>query len=149
MVAAPHEEWFWEGNVQATIVRHLATEGWDIRRVADTASRERGVDIEAVLDGTQLLVEVKGYPSTTYASGERAGETKRTSAPLQARAYFSHALLAGVLLRADHDMARVALAFPDNETYLTLARRSAPTLASARIEVWLVNAGGSVEVVSA
>lgn len=83
--------------MQAAVVRHIAAEGWDIRRVADTASRERGVDIEAVLDGTQLLIEVKGYPSTTYASGDRAGETKRTSAPLQARAYFSHALLAGVL----------------------------------------------------
>lgn len=85
VVAAPHEEWFWEGNVQAAVVRHLAAERWDIRRVADTASRERGVDIEAVLDGTQLLVEVKGYPSTTYASGDRAGQTRRTSAPLQAR----------------------------------------------------------------
>lgn len=46
VVAAPHEEWFWEGNVQAAVVRHIAAEGWDIRRVADTASRERGVDIE-------------------------------------------------------------------------------------------------------
>lgn len=147
VVAAPHEEWFWEGNVQAAVVRHLAADGWDIRRVADTASRERGVDIEAGRAGTQLLVEVKGYPSSTYASGERAGETRRTSAPLQARAYFSHALLAGVLLRADHDLARVALAFPDKETYLTLARRCAATLAAARIEIWLVTSDGAVDVI--
>jgi hypothetical protein len=139
-----HEAWFWEGNVQATTVRHIAAEGWHIRRVADTASRERGIDIEADRDGQRLLVEVKGYPGTTYASGPRAGEAKRTSAPLQARAYFSHALLAGVLMRSDHDEARVVLAFPEMETYTTLARRSASTLAAAGIELWLVAADGQV-----
>lgn len=35
----PTDEWGWEGNVQASVVRHLAVTGWDIRRVADTASR--------------------------------------------------------------------------------------------------------------
>src|SRR5680860_722115 len=57
-------EWWWEGRVQAAVVRHLAASGWDIRRVVDTASRERGVDIEATRDGQHLLVEVKGYPCT-------------------------------------------------------------------------------------
>jgi hypothetical protein len=144
LVEAPHEAWFWEGNVQATVVRHLASEGWHIRRVADTASRERGIDIEADRDGDRLLVEVKGYPASTYASGERAGETKRTSAPLQARAYFSHALLTGVLMRSDHDEAHVVIAFPEMETYATLARRTVGTLASAGIEVWLVAQDGQV-----
>jgi hypothetical protein len=41
------EEWFWEGNVQARVVSHLAATGWQIRRVAGTASGEHGVDIEA------------------------------------------------------------------------------------------------------
>jgi hypothetical protein len=147
VVEEPHEAWSWEGNVQAAIVRHLAAESWNIRRVADTVSRERGVDVEADRDGKRLLVEVKGYPSTTYASGQRAGETKRTSPPLQARAYFSHALLAGILMRDDHDDARVALAFPAIETYVTLAERTASTLAAAGIEVWLVAESGEVSAV--
>lgn len=148
-VTAPDEAWFWEGNVQAAVVRHLAADGWHIRRVADTASRERGVDVEADRDGQRLVVEVKGYPSSTYASGERAGEAKRTSAPLQARAYFSHALLAGVLMRSDHDAARIALVFPAMETYTTLARRVATTLVGVGIELWLVSEDGQVALVEA
>ena len=37
--------WFWEGNVQAAVVRHLVKEGFDVVRVADTSSREHGKDI--------------------------------------------------------------------------------------------------------
>lgn len=70
-------EWFWEGNVQAAVVAHLAAEGWRILRVADTHSREHGVDIQARRRGTRLLVEVKGYPSSTYARGDKAGQPKK------------------------------------------------------------------------
>ncbi len=69
-------EWWWEGNVQAAVGRHLAADGWSIRRVADTASRERGVDIEANRDSGQLLVQVKGYPSATYVLGPKEGQLK-------------------------------------------------------------------------
>lgn len=141
---APEAAWFWEGNVQAAVVRHLAAEGWHIRRVADTASRERGVDVEADRDGMRLLVEVKGYPAATYARGKRAGQPQPTPAPLQARAYFSNALLSGVLMSGDHEGARVALAFPAMETYRALAERSQAALGRAGIELWLVEEDGSV-----
>ena len=81
------EEWFWEGNVQAMVVGHLAGSGWRIRRVANTASSEHGVDIEADRQGERLVIEVKGYPGRTYARGERRGEAKITPAAAQARAY--------------------------------------------------------------
>ena len=123
--------------------------GWDVRRVADTASRERGVDVEAALDGKQLLIEVKGYPSTTYASGDRAGETKRTSAPLQARAYFSDALLAGVLLRADHETARGRARVPGQGD---VPHAGSPVRADARFganRALACERRGGVEVVAA
>jgi hypothetical protein len=41
-----------------------------------TASRERGVDIEANRDSGQLLVQVKGYPSATYVLGPKEGQLK-------------------------------------------------------------------------
>ncbi len=91
-------EWWWEGNVQAAVVRHLAAEGWDIHRVADTSSRERGVDIDAVRGPERLLVEVKGYPSDTYLRGPKEGRRKPTGAALQARHYFAGALLSGLLM---------------------------------------------------
>ena len=87
-------DWYWEGHVQSLLVSHLTKDGWSIRRVADTASKEHGCDIEAVRDGVRLLVEVKGYPSSIYTHGPREGQARTVgSVPTQARAYFSHALL--------------------------------------------------------
>jgi hypothetical protein len=38
--AAPYcPDWFWEGNVQAGMVRYLSAQGAVIRSVADTASK--------------------------------------------------------------------------------------------------------------
>lgn len=145
-----HEQgWFWEGNVQAAVVRHIASRGWHIRRVADTKSRENGVDIEADLDGVSLLIEVKGYPSDRYQSGPNEGQKKNFGVGAQARTYFGNALLAGTLLRSDSPDARVVLAFPAVETFATLARRSILPLTKSNIEVWLVNEQGAVTEVSA
>lgn len=137
-------DWRWEGNVQAAVVRHLAGAGWSIRRVADTASRERGVDIEASRDGEYLLVEVKGYPSSTYVRGPKEGQAKTTGAPLQARTYFAGAILSGMLLRNQYADAHVALAFPDVETYRSLAGRTAQPLRAAGLSVWLVEEDGTI-----
>ena len=143
-VADRSREWFWEGNVQAAVVRFLDAEGWSIRRVANTASREQGVDIEAELDGKRLLVEVKGYPSNTYSRGDRQGEAKPTQVATQARMYFSHALLAGLLMRSEHEEAYVVLAFPDMTTFSKLGGRVARPLAAARVSIWLVDEHGDV-----
>lgn len=141
------DAWFSERNVKAAVVRHLAGERWHIRRVADTASRERGVDVEADRDGVRMLVEVKGYPASTYARGDRAGQPKSTPAPLQARAYFSHALLSGVLMRNDDAEARVVLTFPEMDTYRHLGERAEGPLSQAGIEIWLVDESGSLRQV--
>jgi hypothetical protein len=141
---AHDDEWFWEGNIQAAVVTHLAATGWRIRRVADTASSEHGVDIEAERDGERLMIEVKGYPSSTYARGERKGTAKPASVGAQARTYFSNALLSGVLMRAEGPAARVVLAFPDVPTFSNLGRWVAGPLAAAGIEVWLVSEDGTV-----
>jgi len=141
---AHDDEWFWEGNVQAAVVTHLAHQGWQIKRVASTSTSEHGVDIEASRDGSTLLVEVKGYPGTTYARGERKGEAKSHSVGAQARTYFSNALLAGLLMRADSPDARVVLAFPEMTTFTNLTRRVIGPLAAAAIEVWIVSEAGVV-----
>ncbi len=66
------------------LLTHLVGQGWRVLRVADTAMREGGTDIVAERDGQRLHVEVKGWPSTSYADPARAGEQKRTLPTVQA-----------------------------------------------------------------
>lgn len=136
--------WFGEARIQSAVVRHLAAEGWDITRVASTATREHGIDIEAERAGERLLVEVKGYPDANYRTGPRAGERKPHGVGAQARTYFGNAVLTGLLMRADHPDSTVVLAFPDFETYRTLIARTRSPLVAARIEAWIVGDDGSV-----
>ena len=141
---AHDDEWFWEGNVQAAVVSFLAAAGWRIRRVANTATSEHGVDIEADRERERLVIEVKGYPGTTYARGDRKGLSKATPAAAQARTYFSNALLSAMLMRAETQDSRVAIAFPDVPTFARLASRVSPPLSGVGIELWLIGEDGSV-----
>jgi hypothetical protein len=135
-------EWFWEGNVQSAVVRILAADGWDIIRVAATASREHGIDVEAKKGGQRLLVEVKGYPGATYSRGPNAGEPKPHGVGAQARTYFGNGLLAGLTMRGDHPDARIVVAFPSMETFRNLSRRVIVPLRDAGVEIWLVDDNG-------
>lgn len=135
-------DWFWEGNIQAALARHLASDGWAVEQTADTASRERGIDLVASKDGRRMAVEVKGYPATVYARGPKAGTPKPTAPTNQARHWYGQALLAAILTDAYDERA---LAFPDFPRYRDLHRRSAWALRSLRIAVYLVSEDGSVE----
>jgi hypothetical protein len=135
-------DWFWEGNVQANVVAYLVENGWSILRVADTKSSEHGIDVSAQRGDVRLLVEVKGYPSKTYARGEKAGQPKLTPPALQARQYFSNALLSGHLLRSENPTARVVLSFPKLGTFSGLAQRIWRSLYESGVEVWLIDESG-------
>lgn len=143
------EEWAWEGNVQAVLVRHLAGAGWRIRRVADTRSKEHGTDVVAERNGRLLHVEVKGWPSTMYVDPARASEVKRTPPALQARVWFGDALLHGMRLRSEFPTDDVALCLPDIGTYRRPATVIQPALMLARLRVLLVNEDETVGEVSA
>jgi hypothetical protein len=54
-----------EANVHVAVVAALASWGWRIRSVANTATKERGVDMIAELARQVFNVEVKGFPSAT------------------------------------------------------------------------------------
>ena len=55
-------DWHTEAKVQAMVVAHLLREGWQIVSQADTASRQRGIDIVAARETEELAIEVKGFP---------------------------------------------------------------------------------------
>ena len=137
--------WYWEGNVQASVARFLLAAGWTIESAAETASRQRGIDLFATKGARRLAVEVKGYPGTVYARGERMGQPKPTAPTTQARHWFAQALLTAVLAGAPGDGAKAALAFPDMPRFRDLIARSEWALRCLGIHVFLVAEGGEVE----
>ena len=139
-------DWYWEGNVVAALARALAADGWTIRRMADTGRREQGVDLVAVSGRRTLMVEVKGYPTTTYARGPKAGQRKPTLPVSQARQWFSHALLECLLLRSRYPDAEVAMAFPQMETYLRLIERVRSSLVRLGFGVYVIASDGTAQV---
>jgi hypothetical protein len=141
----PTLPWYWEGNVQATVAKFLATEGWTIESVADTASRERGIDLLATKGDRRLAVEVKGHPGTVYARGEKAGQTKPTAPTTQARHWFAQALLTAMLTGGLEDPAEIALAFPDMPRFRELIGRSEWALRRLGFRVFLADESGHVE----
>lgn len=141
---AAEQEWAWEGNVQSKLVAYLAANGWSILRVADTAQRERGVDIIAGRCGRRLFVEVKGWPSTTYARGERAGQPKVTQPSTQAVVWFAQALT-GLIRRDTEPETQLAIGLPDMPRYHTLLGEAGWALERLAITVYLVTALGVVE----
>jgi hypothetical protein len=139
------EEWHTEANVQSTLVTALASEGWRILSVANTATKERGTDVIAARDGQTVGIEVKGFPSRGYADPARAGERKRTAPSTQAGHWYSQAVLSAMRLRSREPTWRSVVALPDFARYRDLYSETAGSLAAAQIEVWWVDQTGSVQ----
>lgn len=133
-----------EATVQSFVISHLVSQGWQIHRVADTASREQGIDILAARDGRILAVEVKGFPGTAYADPRRSGETKKSTPATQARVWFAQAILKAMLTRGDHPEYDLAIAVPDASTYRSLHQRTSASLGQLGITTMFVTAEGHV-----
>jgi hypothetical protein len=138
-------EWAWEGNVQSRVATHLAATGWSIIRVADTAQRERDVDIIAERAGQRLLVEVKGWPSSAYARGGHAGQPKPTQPTTQAGVWFAEGLTT-LIRRGTEPRSQLAMALPDMPRYRNLLAEAAWALDRLNITVYLVIADGTIEM---
>ncbi len=141
------EDWFWEGNVQAAVVKRLEAEGWAIRGTADTEARRPGVDILAARENRILAVEVKGYPSERYARGSRAGQSKSTQPTLQARHWYAEALLSAILLHSAMPDADIALAFPDFPRYRSLIDQTRSALTALGLGLYIVTRQGGAQQV--
>jgi len=105
--------WFWEGNVQAAVVRFLETQGYTILRQADTGRREPGKDIEARTEAGLLWVTVKGYPKGT----------SKTRPSTQAGHWFKGAFFDLASWRGERPDVSLAIALPDFPRYRRLAER--------------------------
>ena len=145
MTGDAQEEWHWEGNVQAMMVAHLARAGWAIQSVANTSTKERGVDIIASKDQDLLLVEVKGYPSLYYAHGANKGKVKKTAPSIQARVWFADLIMSSMLNAGEASEADIVLGLPDFPTYRGLFDRVSPSLTRLRFSTAWVRENGEVD----
>lgn len=130
--SSPSKPWYWEGHVQAEIVRFLMASNVTIQSEANTATREQGIDIEAIdIDGLPLWVSVKGFP-------EKSSNT-------QARHWFAGALLDLALYKDKNPTARLALGLPSGfATYESLVKRVRSTLAFFGCNIFWVTEHGKV-----
>jgi Holliday junction resolvase-like predicted endonuclease len=138
------ESWHTEENVQAAAVSALAGQGWRILSVANTATKEHGIDIVASHDGQTVGIEVKGFPSRHYADPARAGETKKTSPSTQAVHWYSQALLAAMRLRGKEPSWMSVVVLPDFPRYQSLHAETKASLEAAEIKVWWITADGTL-----
>ncbi|CAA9562849.1 MAG: hypothetical protein AVDCRST_MAG70-1799 [uncultured Thermomicrobiales bacterium] len=106
--------WFWEGNIQATVIERLVAVGWTVIRQANTATREPGKDIELQREDVTLWVTVKGFPNGT----------PRTHPNTQARHWFTAAIFDVILWREADQDTRIAVALPAMPTYRRQATRT-------------------------
>lgn len=137
-------EWHSEANIQSMLVTALATDGWSILSVANTATKEHGLDVIASRDGETVGIEVKGFPSRAYANPARAGEQKRTRPNTQAGHWYAQAVLAAMRLRGKEPAWRSVIALPDFPRYRHLHSETVGSLEAAGIEVWWVDRTGAL-----
>ena len=146
-VSSGQSDWYWEGNVQAVLVRYLRSEGWTIETTANTAAKAQGDDIRARKSDQILRVEVKGWPTKgRYADPLRAGEVKRTQPSTQAGHWYSQALLHVLRDLGRYPQDRVAIGLPDWPRFRSLIADTERPLRRLGIAVYLVAEDGTVEV---
>ena len=136
--------WHTEENTQGTLVAWLVAEGWEIVSTANTATKERGIDVIARRGAETAGFEVKGYPGRGYADPRRADEKKRTSPTSQAGHWFSQATLAAMKLRTNEPSWTSAIALPAFPRYFDLYAKTRSSLDAAGITLFWVHEDGSV-----
>ena len=139
------DEWFEETNVSNQIKKYLEKHNYKILKF-NYDKRQKGHDIEIMKDGVKTIIEVKGYPSDKYVSGPSKGKKKPTNPKLQAKHWFSEALLSLLIAKCeDWDNTSIALGLPRFEKYENLYSKMKPLNKKADIKYYFVNKSGTVE----
>ena len=128
------QPWFWEGNVQETVVQYLDKHGYTIISAVNTASKERGKDIEAEINGRFLWITVKGFPKGT----------KKTHPSTQAGHWFKGATFDLLQYRGESHEADLGMALPDFPRYHNLAKKISWIQPVLKFTYYWVSEDGSV-----
>ena len=141
------DEWFEETNVSTKIRDYLVSTGYQIIKFNEDKTK-KGYDIETKKDSTMMVVEVKGYPSEEYVSGDNKGQKKPTHPNLQAKHWFSEALLTLLLAKCNDWDTKISFGLPDFPKYRELIAKITPIMKNAEIDCIFVKENGDVERIS-
>ncbi len=124
--------WYWEGNVQESLVEYLTNKNIYIKNTANTLTRETGKDIEAILpDNTKFWISVKGFPE----------KSKNT----QARHWFSQAIFDMIIYHGEDSKVKLGIAFPNKGvTYKNLIKKIEWFLIKFDISIFWVCEDGEI-----
>ena len=145
-MAAP-SDWFWEGSVVDRLELFLIDAGWSVLSKADTASKQQGIDLHVRRDEREMLIEAKGYPSSSYRDPNRSHEAKRTNPTVQAQHWYAHAVFKALRLKGTKPGTTVALALPHFPRYRALFDEIHGSLRQLGIVSFFVHESGAVDVI--
>jgi len=128
--------WFWEGNVQQRIVDYLKSNGFSIIFVADTSTRQRGVDIVSKKGKEELWITVKGYPTGT----------KKTNPSTQASHWFKQAIFDVIDYRNQSDSLSLGIGLPNFPRYQSMTKKTSWIKSCSGFHFYWVDENGDVSV---
>lgn len=145
------EDWFYEGQISKKLVDYFLKNGYKILKDNSEKISARGEDIIVSLQGQQEIIEVKGYPTTVHTKGKDKGKPKPTNPKLQAKHWFSEALLSSIFNYQRHKDSKnfnLALAFPLIDRYKELIGKVEDFFTDNNInfKVYFVDDKGSVTI---
>lgn len=139
------DEWFKEGNVSKKLKEWFESQDYMIEQFVEN-KKKRGKDMVVSKNGKRIVIEVKGYPSKYYVDPRKQGHEKKTSPTLQARHWFSHALLSLMKAKSDSPKSIVAMGLPYSNRYENLIEGVSYAAKLMGLQFYFVKKDGSVYI---
>lgn len=143
----PLEDWFHESKISRVLVRYLIECNYAIIQDNTENKAAKGVDIIAIKDSVQELVEVKGYPSIYFVNGDKKGQKNKTNPHLQSTHWFS-GCLSSTLKNFESKETKLAMAFPACSRYeeLVIKNQKYFTENDLDVKVYFIDEQGSITI---
>lgn len=130
-----------ENQIVSHLCDYLKNLGYDIVRQCTTT--ERGMDIEAEIDGIKLLIEAKGETSSKLNTA-RYGKPFTSN---QIKSHISRAILTALIIKdKDDSNVQIGIALPNNLGHRAIIDKISKSLKSLEIKIFLVSSEGVIEI---
>lgn len=147
-------DWFYEGNISRVLVEYLKSQSYECEKDNSDNIHAHGADIIVSKDGMKEIIEVKGYPSDKYVSGDKQGQKKPTKPSLQATHWFADCMKSTIFnyikYKKDEYNIQLAMCFPDDneKKYRELINKIRPFFSDYNIgiKVYFVDKEGKVSI---